>query len=962
MNRPSGEFTASLGCLVEPALADLTAQLREIAGLGERERHALRTGAGATLYEFVHRKVSRVLLVELNAARVTGTLREPSPERRWDEFLALAAKPRFWESLSGRYPTMLARLRAGIDDRRAAAVSVARRFAADRAALAALPGVDEAGAGALGEVSFGAGDTHRRGQAVAILRCAGGTVVYKPRPVEVDAVLAGFLRRLLADEPEAARIRVPVVLAGDGYGWAEHVENRYCAGDAELAAFYRGLGHWLAVMRLLGGCDLHAENVIACGPVPVVVDCETLFTPVGPDRPSGLGDAVDHANRLIDETVLSTGLLPGRGVGLGWRGVDISAGGSLPGQQPAGWQPVIVDAGTDRARLGMRRYDRETSGNHPSPEPALARFWEHVLSGFEELTARLRALDRAGALAPMLEPFGDCRVRAVLRATEVYAELGRMLWHPVSLHDEAAAVARARRLLSSMAQNVPGVPDDPAVIDAEIDDLLRGDVPYFGTTARHGRLDGPGGTSWLPAADLVAGALRRWRAADLGLDRGVIRAALVSAYLNDGWLPGGAPLPQPRVRTADLDRRRRALAARIVRSVVTAAIHGRDGTVTWIAPVLNVTGWGVQPSSADLYSGSSGVAILLAAYLRETAHGRADEVPGLAELLTAVLHTLRTGEDQREAHHRAGTALRPSPPGGYIGLGSRIWAWLTLDRWGVAGGDAVERACRLAEQIPESVAADADHELLTGAAGAIVPLLWLAGRTGQERWLGQAMAIGDRLVDAARVESGTACWPTQRWPGGLGGFSHGATGVGWALYRLALATGQRGFARTADAAFAFEEALYDSRAGGWRDLREPDLPDWTAAAWCHGAVGIALADADLRRRGRPEPAREVLGRAAAATWTRGMGWGHTLCHGDLGGWEVLRLALDSGRGPDGLDRITLDARIIGSIEENGPVTGLARAAFSPGLLAGHGGLAYQLLRMHPGTDLPSVLTLGGEDG
>lgn len=34
---------------------------------------------------------------------------------------------------------------------------------------------------------------------------------------------------------------------------------------------------------------------------------------------------------------------------------------------------------------------------------------------------------------------------------------------------------------------------------------------------------------------------------------------------------------------------------------------------------------------------------------------------------------------------------------------------------------------------------------------------------------------------------------------------------------------------------------------------------------------------------------------------------------------------------------------------------MARDAFSPGLMAGAGGVAYQLLRLHPECDLPSVL-------
>jgi hypothetical protein len=74
---------------------------------------------------------------------------------------------------------------------------------------------------------------------------------------------------------------------------------------------------------------------------------------------------------------------------------------------------------------------------------------------------------------------------------------------------------------------------------------------------------------------------------------------------------------------------------------------------------------------------------------------------------------------------------------------------------------------------------------------------------------------------------------------------------------------------------------------------------------------------------------------------------------------MLAAAAAAGCGPAGLARSDLDARVIGSLETNQPVTGLARDAYSPGLMAGHGGMAYQLLRLHPDCNLPSVLTLDG---
>jgi type 2 lantibiotic biosynthesis protein LanM len=944
-------FAGSVACLAEPALTGLSDQLGCIGGLGAAECAVILDGTRAALCDVLLRKVSRVLVLELNIARVTGKLTAGDPQARWSQFLKMSERASFWESLSVQYPAMPGQVRAVVAGRCAAAAAIGRRLAADRHELVKLLGCEP---GELTGIAMGAGDSHRGGQTVTVLELGGGPVVYKPRSVRVDEVLSEFLAAVLGGVAGSARIRVPEVVARQEYGWAEYIAHRYCAGPAELSQFYRGIGHWLGVMCLLGGSDLHAENVIACGPVPVVVDCETLFTPPWPVPPSGFGLAVDRASELVRATVLRTGMLPSRGLSLGWRGVDISAAGSLRAEQPVTDIPVIIDAGTDRARIGYQPAQLAAGTSHPSPEPVLAAHWDQVIAGFDEVTHWLRERDRRGELAPMLAWFADCPVRTVLRSTEAYAEIARMLWHPVSLHDPAAARDRAAGLLEKMAGHLPGAPSDPQVIAGEVTDLLAGDIPFFVATPRRGLLAGPGHPAGTPAGDLTIRALDQWRHADFTLDRQVIQAALVSAYLNDGWLPASTRMPSGQARSGSLDQRRRGLAAALIGRVRDTAISAEDGTVTWIAPALLVTGWAVRPLTLDLYGGLPGLAVLLAAYQREHAAGRADEVGGLGELLSAVLRTVRTMEDALEHDRLARPGQRPVPTGGYIGLGSQIWSWLALHSWKAAGPDGLDRARALAATLP---AASSDQlELMTGLAGAIVPLLQLAVATGQEQWLAQAADLGQRICAAARWQDGTACWPTRRWPRGLGGMAHGASGIGWALARLGLATGDSLFVRTARAAFAYEQAQY--RPGhGWLDLREPD-ENIFPAAWCHGAVGIGISAADLSARGWAD-ADVTIGRAAAVAHRDGLGWSHTLCHGDLGCWELLAAATTAGRAPAGLLRTDLDAHMITSIERNGPRTGsMARNAYSPGLMAGQGGIAYQLLRMNPQGCLPSLLTLG----
>jgi lantibiotic modifying enzyme len=89
-----------------------------------------------------------------------------------------------------------------------------------------------------------------------------------------------------------------------------------------------------------------------------------------------------------------------------------------------------------------------------------------------------------------------------------------------------------------------------------------------------------------------------------------------------------------------------------------------------------------------------------------------------------------------------------------------------------------------------------------------------------------------------------------------------------------------------------------------------------------------------------------------------MGFNHSLCHGDLGCWELLDTAFELGLAPPGLRRTEVAGYVLASIEKHGPVSGVARQAFSPGLLPGLGGVAYQLLRMNPECELGSVLVPG----
>ena len=69
------------------------------------------------------------------------------------------------------------------------------------------------------------------------------------------------------------------VLDRHTHGWVECAEPAPCADRAAVTRYYQRAGALMCLAYVLQGSDCHAENLIAAGEDPVLVDCETLLDP-----------------------------------------------------------------------------------------------------------------------------------------------------------------------------------------------------------------------------------------------------------------------------------------------------------------------------------------------------------------------------------------------------------------------------------------------------------------------------------------------------------------------------------------------------------------------------------------------------------------------------------------------------------------------------------------------------------
>jgi lantibiotic modifying enzyme len=160
-------------------------------------------------------------------------------------------------------------------------------------------------------------------------------------------------------------------------------------------------------------------------------------------------------------------------------------------------------------------------------------------------------------------------------------------------------------------------------------------------------------------------------------------------------------------------------------------------------------------------------------------------------------------------------------------------------------------------------------------------------------------------------------------------------------------------------AFAYERSTYSSVHRNWPDLRKVDgrtVPSF-GLGWCHGAPGILLArlravsclQSTAVRADIDEPLEHLSDT---------FGWGHCLCHGDLGNLEVLfeaRRSLGADKWCVAFERQL--SRIVESGSRNGWLLDSPPGLEGPGLMTGLSGIGFGLLRAADPVAVPSVLML-----
>ena len=209
----------------------------------------------------------KVVVLELNVARIRGTLSGATPEERCADYARQLRAGAVRDALIAEYPVLARSLVTATEFWHAAAEEFLRHLATDVDALErtfASPGQ----LGTLASLIGNAGDGHRHGRSVIIAEFSSGTrIVYKPRSLAVDRHFNALVDWLNARGQSPPLRGVRTIALGD-HGWSEFVTTEPCGSVDGVERFYDRFGAYLALLYILNATDFHYENVIASGEHP----------------------------------------------------------------------------------------------------------------------------------------------------------------------------------------------------------------------------------------------------------------------------------------------------------------------------------------------------------------------------------------------------------------------------------------------------------------------------------------------------------------------------------------------------------------------------------------------------------------------------------------------------------------------------------------------------------------------
>ncbi|KYC43072.1 Lanthionine synthetase C family protein [Scytonema hofmannii PCC 7110] len=826
----------------------------------------------------------------------------------------------------------------------------------------------DADLGQVVEIKCNLSDPHNDHHTVMIITFASGLkLVYKPKGLHIDEAYFNFLSWFNQQEIDLP-FKCLKILNRPNYGWVEFVESSPCEDKKAVQRFYQRTGMLLGLLYILRGNDCHVENLIACGEHPVIIDLETIMHPRIKEKENSNQPqtALELALQfLVQNSVLQTHLLPQWHLALGGKLVyDLSPLAVNDEQDTKYEHPIFIDINTDTMHLKYEPVPIDFGNSHlPSLGETYVspdNYVENLIIGFQKIYRLIISHQEVllSANSPLLN-FYHQRIRLLFRGTQTYASILNNAQRPEYLKDGIDYNIKLE-LLSRAYLTEETKPLFWPLLQQELCSMVQMDIPYFSAFTDSNQLFA--GLSTVSFADCMAPTypdvvtrIQQLSETDLTRQIEVIRGAFDTSIGNDleGTLSVslGQPESTPENITPLSQEQCLEQAIAIAKKIQLQTFYA-DDSAAWIGLeyVPTVKRFQLKVLGYHLYDGSCGIALFLAALWTVTKDNqyRSLALKGL-QPLRQYLENLSPEKP---------TELTESVNiGACVGLGSIIYALVQISNL-LDEPTLLDNAKQVASLITtEIISKDQELNISSGSAGAILSFLALHKATGEAMYLELAITCGNHILkQEIASDVGIKTWDTAEKKL-LAGFSHGASGIAYALLRLYDITLAGSFFLGAKEAIAYERSLFVPEAGNWMGLS--DTNNSFTTGWNHGAAGIVLARLGSLAVLDTSEIRQEVEIGLNTTQKSSFDRVDRLCCGNFGIIDILLEASNRLSRPSLLkDAQQRAASVVSKAQQNGSFYLFSRHyndMYNPSLFNGMAGIGYGLLRLSYPKLLPSIL-------
>jgi type 2 lantibiotic biosynthesis protein LanM len=314
----------------------------------------------------------------------------------------------------------------------------------------------------LEDLNFGLGDRHVSGKSVTIVIFNDDLkFIYKPHSLEIDDSYSKFIEFFI-NKNLKYRIKNPKVIVRNNYGWQEFITQLKTDDNEKLKEFYYKTGVHLCLFYILNGNDLHYENIIGVSKTPMIIDMETLLSPL-----------ITRNKNIHLKSVYDVGLLP---FGI-YSGETFFQFGGLtnPKSQKSPFKKNTVNI-EEREIITEDIYMDESKNLPYKKDIDLKNFINDIIDGFSDSYEIL--LKNKDDLFEIINSFfSNSKIRFITRNTMAFTHLLNEAFHPY-LMTNGFLLEKHLDLLWLAVKDILYL---EKVIISEKNSLLNLDIPYFYT-------------------------------------------------------------------------------------------------------------------------------------------------------------------------------------------------------------------------------------------------------------------------------------------------------------------------------------------------------------------------------------------------------------------------------------------------------------------------------------------------